>query len=594
MKKLFLFFTLLAGIAVMTGCKKEQDFVTLKAVIDPDTKAYFGTAVTPYWNADDRVRVMGIGYSTPSNCPLTLSSVDYTCATVLNVPSSPEGYYAAIFPTKAAETMYTPGEDGTTQAVVYFDPHQDYKETTINGVTHQQVDMIMGAVTDDNTKTFYFKNLCSILRLNIVNDLGRTVKLSRITVQATGAYVSGSADVTLTPNGTPEVSLDGLNDHSHDNVLSIYAPKAQDGSRVFMKTLTASGTTCSTSIDVVVPPFDANSLNIELELYEENGTTFIGNSDAIIDNPPSLDINKIVPIDLTTDHRFEDADYAYIEPGPDFYNHMHALLDSITDVGGIINSMAFNVNTGYDVHPYNSSLHVPETVKVVNVKDEFSPFNIWAYLVNTSSNEYTINIVCEVGLVYANKDCSKMFQGLPDLETMNWNNGDLPGFQTEDVVDMSYMFAGCQSLTSIQGANFNTTNVRTMAHMFDGCSSFSSDLNLGGISGFNTHNLQDMAAMFKGCSSLGSLNISNFTTRRVYNMSELFSGCLVLKTVHIDNFDMSSVTNKTNMFQNLGTTYPNWGATIYCTTPTWTAIQTGTGLPSNTLHSPTDPSTGSK
>ena len=77
-------------------------------------------------------------------------------------------------------------------------------------------------------------------------------------------------------------------------------------------------------------------------------------------------------------------------------------------------------------------------------------------------------------------------------------------------------------------------------------------------------------------------------------MSELFSGCLVLKTVHIDNFDMSSVTNKTHMFQNLGATYPNWGATIYCTTPTWTAIQTGTDLPSNTVHSPTDPSTGSK
>ena len=595
MKKLFLFFALLASIAVMTGCKKDQDFVTLKAVIDPDTKAYFGTDVTPYWNADDEVRVMGIGYSTPSNCPLTLSSVDYTCATVLNVPSSPNGYYAAIFPPDAAEKMFVPETTGTAHAVIYYRPDQMYHEVTVNDQTKQQVNMIMGAVTDDNTKTFYFKNLCSILRLNITNDYEKDgvrqgVKVSRVTIQASGAYVAGSADVTLTPNGTPQVVIDGLHDQA-DNVLSLYPDP--EGNVRYIKTLAANGTGSTATIDVVVPPFDASELNIELELYDENDN-FLGNSDAIISNPPALALNKIVPIDLTTNHGFEIADYAYIEPGPDFYNHMHALLDSITDEGGIINSMAFNVNTGYDVHPYNSSLHVPETVKVVNVKDEFSPFNIWAYLVNTSSNQYTINIVCEVGLVYANKDCSKMFQGLPDLETMNWNNGDLPGFQTEDVVDMSYMFAGCQSLTSIQGANFNTTNVRTMAHMFDGCSSFSSDLNLGGISGFNTHNLQDMEAMFKGCSSLGSLNISNFTTRRVYNMSELFSGCLVLKTVHIDNFDMSSVTNKTNMFQNLGTTYPNWGATIYCTTPTWTAIQTGTGLPSNTIHSPTDPSTGSK
>ena len=42
MKKLFLFFALLAGIAVMTGYQKDQDVVTLKAVIEQDTKAYFG------------------------------------------------------------------------------------------------------------------------------------------------------------------------------------------------------------------------------------------------------------------------------------------------------------------------------------------------------------------------------------------------------------------------------------------------------------------------------------------------------------------------------------------------------------------------
>ena len=42
MKKLFLFFALLAGIAVMTSCQKDQDVVTLKAVIDQETKAFFG------------------------------------------------------------------------------------------------------------------------------------------------------------------------------------------------------------------------------------------------------------------------------------------------------------------------------------------------------------------------------------------------------------------------------------------------------------------------------------------------------------------------------------------------------------------------
>ena len=44
MKKLFFFCALLAGIAVMNGCQKDQDVVTLKAVVDQNTKAYFGGA----------------------------------------------------------------------------------------------------------------------------------------------------------------------------------------------------------------------------------------------------------------------------------------------------------------------------------------------------------------------------------------------------------------------------------------------------------------------------------------------------------------------------------------------------------------------
>ena len=584
MKKLFIFFALLAGIAVMTGCKKDQDAVTFKAVIDQDSKAYFGSTYRPYWDQDDQLSVMGKGYSDKITCNLT--GVTQTVATIEGVESSDNHYYCAIFPVEAAEKIGAPANDGTTQAVIYYRPDQIYHWDEQN--SRQRVNMPMGAVTNDNTKTFYFKNLCSILRLNVTNNYGRTIKISRVTVQASGAYVAGSADVTLTPAGNPQVIMDGLNSGA-DNVLSLY-PENNVG---FIKELTAAGTgtTSTATIDIVVPPFDATSLNIEFELFEADGTTFIGNSDAIINNPPELALNKIVTLSLNTNHNFETADYAYIESGPDFYDHMRELLTELAQSNGKITSISFNEVESND-RP-TSSAHGTIASSIKNVKAAHSAFNIWAYLVNTSGSNYTLEVDCQVPLIYADKDCSYMFADLPDLETMNWTNTATSGFQTEDVVDMSYMFARCRKLTSIQGANFNTTNVRTMAHMFDGCSSFSSDANLN-ISGFNTHNLQDMEAMFRGCSSLGSLNISNFTTRRVYNMSELFSGCLVLKTVHIDNFDMSSVTNKTHMFQNLGATYPNWGATIYCTTPTWTAIQTGTDLPSNTVHSPTDPSTGSK
>lgn len=71
MKKLSLLFALLAGIAVMTGCKKDQTVVTLEAVIDQNTKAYFGTPVRPYWDTDDQVCIMGAGYSGKLTCELS-------------------------------------------------------------------------------------------------------------------------------------------------------------------------------------------------------------------------------------------------------------------------------------------------------------------------------------------------------------------------------------------------------------------------------------------------------------------------------------------------------------------------------------------
>ncbi len=574
MKKLSIFFALLAGIAVMTGCKKDQDAVTFKAVIDQDSKAYFGTSVRPYWDQDDKLRVMGGGYDDTITCSLT--GVTQTNATVQGVESSTNHYYCAIYPVEVAEKIGTPdGDDGTTHAVIYYRPDQIYHWDEQN--SRQRVNMPMGAVADDATKTFYFKNLCSILRLNVRNTHERPIKITRVTVQASGAYVAGSADVTLTPNGNPQVIMDGLADQA-DNVLSLY-PENNIG---FIKELAADGTGSTATIDIVVPPFEATSLNIEFELFEADGTTFIGNSDAIIDNPPALALNKIVTLSLNTNHNVEDPDYAYIESGPEFYAHMRELLTELAQSNGKITSISFNTVESNDRPTSSPNGTIASSIK--NVKAAHSAFNIWAYLVHTWGSNYTLEVDCKVPLIYADKDCSYMFADLPDLETMNWNNTARSGFQTEDVVDMSFMFARSPKLRSIQGANFNTTNVRTMAHMFDGCSAFNDDANLN-ISGFNTHNLQDMEAMFKGCSGLTDIDISNFTTRRVYNMSELFSGCIKIKTVHIDRFDMSGVTNKVHMCQNLGT-FGSETIKIYCDDPTWTAIQTGTDLSSNSQHLP--------
>ena len=564
MKKLSIFFALLAGIAVMTGCKKDQDAVTFKAVIDQDSKAYFGTSVRPYWDQDDKLRVMGGGYDDTITCSLT--GVTQTNATVQDVASSSNHYYSAIYPVEAAEKIGIPDDDdGTTQAVIYYRPDQIYHWDEQN--SRQRINMPMGAVANDATKTFYFKNLCSILRLHVTNNYGRTVKITRVTVQASGAYVAGSADVTLTPNGNPQVIMDGLADHV-DNVLSLY-PENNVG---FIKELAAGA---AATIDIVVPPFDASSLNIELELFEANGTTFIGNSDAIIDNPPSLELNKIVTLNLNTDHHVEPADYAYLESGPEFYVDMHdpdtGLLSQLQQGEKVIN-IKFN--------RVQNENNIPASA--VNVKANHSAYNIWAYLIaddpqNPNNGNKSIQVDCVVPLIYADKDCSHMFEGLKDLETIQWTNNATSGFQTEDVVDMSYMFAGCEKLTSLAGSNFNTTNVRTMAYMFYNCKGFMSGSNMG-TTNFNTHNLQDMEAMFMGCSMLQDPRLTSFNTRRVTNMQNLFNGCTkissdIVSGIFMENFVISPGTNLLGAFVNAGPTWNSAHYLIHCSTDVETILR---------------------
>ena len=117
---------------------------------------------------------------------------------------------------------------------------------------------------------------------------------------------------------------------------------------------------------------------------------------------------------------------------------------------------------------------------------------------------------------------------------------------TEQVTDMSSMFYGCRSLTSLNLANFNTRKVTNMSSMFSGCKSLTS-LNLAN---FNTEQVRDMSFMFSKCSSLTELNLSNFTTGQVTNMGGIFYECSSLSEINISNFNTSQVKDMGLMFYN--------------------------------------------
>lgn len=565
MKKLFIFIVLLAGIAVMTGCQKDKDVVTLKAVMGQDTKAYFGNESLnlPYWDADDEVFVSGQSSSNTFSNTFGLTSPNTTFATITNVPAS--DVYCAIFPSSIVQSMGTPSASGTT-ASIYYNPHQFYQWDATN--TRQRVDMPMGAVTTD--ETLIFKNLCSIIRLNVTNALANSefqptaiehanrvdFDVKRLTITATGAYVAGFAEVTLSESGAPVINMNTPNHLSSDNVLSVYDP---DGNSMGTIYKSSNDGPTSKSFDIIVPPFTStNDFVIEVEMYTRHNNTLkaLGYLEHHFDRSVSVDRNKIVQINLNVD-RYKIFDYAYLESGPEFK----------TDLGSIINSniqwIKFNHNpgalTGAGLTPENQ-WDVATPTGWVELQASNSPHKIYGYI---TSDPTVLEINSFGSWIYCHSNCSHMFEGFSNVQNLQWTEDVI--FKTDDVTDMSYMFKGCSSLTTLPNiTSFNTTNVTNMAHMFDGCSAMTG-LDL---SAFNTHHLigEGMVAMFKNCSTLQTLNLSNFTTEQITDMTDLFNGCSNMMNLHINQFVISNNTTLTNMCTGLNSAHNEWNkCEIRCT-----------------------------
>jgi len=136
-------------------------------------------------------------------------------------------------------------------------------------------------------------------------------------------------------------------------------------------------------------------------------------------------------------------------------------------------------------------------------------------------------------------DMSFMFSGCRFLTVL-----DVSNFNTANVTDMSFMFNGCISLTALDVSNFNTANVTNMRFMFDGCGC----LNTLDVTHFNTANVTDMSNMFWICSSLTSLDVSNFNTNNVTDMSGMFTGCSSLTSLDMSNFNTANVASMGDMF----------------------------------------------
>ena len=535
MKKIFLFFALLAGIAVMTGCQKDQDVVTLKAVIDHDTKAYFGGAdannnlVTPYWDGNDRVYVKGYNSDfTRASCSLELPSENSTTfATISNMPVS--NVYCAVFPASAVKEMGTPdaGTNGTT-AKITFKHDQLYSEEN----NHQRLEMPMGAVTTDNV--LIFKNLCGILRIKVVNTTGHAFNVKRVSVMSEdGTFIAGDGNVTLYKNGDPRISMSPYHSYNVDQAIQLHAseytsmgaiPSSSDGSSY-------------KTFDIIVPPFSADALTFDVESIE-TGTGF-GYFTQTVNSTITVDRNEIVNVTLTVGN-FQRNNHVYLTDGPSFN-------DSIRKLDGWQNIQAIWFG--------NPAVGLPtDRDDYVRLEASYSPNPVYGYI-TVEQNVPVLHVNADIDAgedvpieFYAHANCSTMFAGFSNVSSILFN---IHKFYTEDVTDMSYMFAGCSSLNNVPDIpTFVTTNVETMAYMFDGTHLTALDLQA-----YSTQHLRPdgMKGMFRNCAYLQTLDISSFTTEQITTMEDLFSGCAALRSLNLSSFNTAQVTNMKNMFNGCAT-----------------------------------------
>ncbi len=542
MKKFSLFCALLVGIAVMTGCQKDQDTVTLKAVVDQNTKAYFGGSANslPYWDGNDRVYLKGSTRDfTRTSC--RLENLSTTFATISGVPIS--NVYCAIFPASAVQDMGTPYATGTT-AKINFKHDQVFIWDEAN--QRQRLEMPMGAVSTNNT--LIFKNLCGILRVKVVNNTSTAFDVTRLSViSEDGTFIAGDGNITLSQNGDPQISMSPYHITNVDQAIQLHNPEGYSS----MGTIPASSTNNFKEFDIIVPPFSCDELTFDVETSEHG---FFSHT---VDHAVHVDRNEIATITLTIG-QFSVNNHAYLIEGPTFNTRIKSL-------SGINNvTMIKFTRWGYNI---NNFTHV-------NLEAAYSPLPVYGFIDGTTLVIYTNAVE-----LYANPSCRNMFKDLTSVQNIQ----TVCTFITEDVVDMSYMFAGCRSLSITPGSgglgDFNTTNVETMAHMFDGCSA----MGQFDLTSYNTQHLRPngMVAMFNGCTNLTTLDLSSFTTEQITDMSDLFNGCESLTLLKINKFDMSNVSNKTNMCLNLGADArvnmysgeQQNPCKIYCTDNTQTALR---------------------
>ena len=143
------------------------------------------------------------------------------------------------------------------------------------------------------------------------------------------------------------------------------------------------------------------------------------------------------------------------------------------------------------------------------------------YYDNTNKKVVTVTFDPSFATYRPTKTAS-WFASMTHLTTID----GLENLNTSEVTSMTFMFANCEALTSLDLSTFNTEKVTDMSYMFYS-NSFSA-LETLDLSGFNTANVTDVESMFDGCTELKTITVGDGWNVDGAFSDDMFNNCTSL------------------------------------------------------------------
>ncbi len=255
----------------------------------------------------------------------------------------------------------------------------------------------------------------------------------------------------------------------------------------------------------------------------------------------------------------EDIEYIVFEDGVVFPEDIHELfmrLDHLKEIDFSKVDMSQVKNTGY-LFGYCASLKKVS----MNAKLPAQPTN----MTQTFASCYTLESV-SLGNLDTSKveSFSSLFYECYNLQSFDFEEiditsaqylgqmfqqcyqlriADMSSWKSDKVIDISWMFSACTSLTKVilpeQGMHVGRVNYSYGASsVFYNCTSLTSIENLDQL---DTSGVEDMYSMFYGCKNLAALDLSSFNTKNVKMIYQMFYGCESLTELDLSSFDTTNI-----------------------------------------------------